>query len=958
VALIAVLPDASAQELMKIKGKLVITFVSLALATLMVLGALAYYSAEKALSEQVLDNLESVATIQKHRIESIIEQNLERFVLVSSRTQLRISLKEYIEQPNQQSRDKMNRILGDAAVSIGDLRRLFIQTLDGRIVASTDPVLIDQVHADAEYFLAGLRAIHVDLLHRDEDHSQLHGQGQLGIYLSGALSLDEQQLGVLVIDTDASNIIGSITDYHGLGKTGETLLVRRNADGDALFLTPARFEADAALNRTVQAGSMQSPFIQSLMKQEKLLTDAVDYAGQAVIAITRYIDSVGWGLIVQRRKSDAYAPIVMLRRSLLLLIGLSAVAVILASLYIAGTITRPITRLTDVATRISGGALGERAEVTTGDEVGLLAQAFNQMTEHLIDDINERRQAEEKFQALLKSAPDAIVIIDHAGQIILANLRAEQLFGYDSAELIGNSVEMLLPERHRHRHVSMRQTFMGDPRFRPMVEDLDLYGLRKDGVEIPIEISLAPIETRDGLLVASAIRDITDRKEAEASLLQQANFDALTGLPNRSLAADRLSQAMAHAHRARQCVAVMFLDIDHFKNVNDTLGHAVGDKLLTKVAHRLSSCARADDTVARLGGDEFLIILSGLDTLAASKTVVEKVLEALSVPFALDGRELFLGASIGVAGYPDDGGDPDVLLSNADTAMYRAKEAGRNTYRFFTPEMNIQLIRRMEMESHLRYAISKEELYLHFQPQVDIKSGVLVGAEALLRWHNPELGHVAPDNFIPLAEETGLINAIGEWVLMQACQAARVWQGRANTDVRVSVNISSVQFRSGDIVATVARALKASGLPAALLELEITERVLVEDNPNTSRILKDLKRMGIRLSLDDFGRGYSSLSYLKRFPFDVLKIDRTFVSGVTVNPEDAALCKAITAMASSLNLEVVAEGVETLDQWEYLNAHGADLVQGYYISKPLDKEAFLRYVKDAGTFLRDHAKVN
>jgi EAL domain-containing protein (putative c-di-GMP-specific phosphodiesterase class I) len=290
--------------------------------------------------------------------------------------------------------------------------------------------------------------------------------------------------------------------------------------------------------------------------------------------------------------------------------------------------------------------------------------------------------------------------------------------------------------------------------------------------------------------------------------------------------------------------------------------------------------------------------------------------------------------------------------------MYRAKDAGRNTYRFFTPEMNIQLLKRLELESHLRYAGKKGELLLNFQPQVDIKSGGLVGAEALLRWHNPGLGHIAPDEFIPIAEETGLINEIGEWVLMQACQAAVAWQGRSATALRVSVNISPLQFRGGDLVATVSRVLRSTGLPASLLELEITERVLVEDNPNTSLILDELKHMGIRLALDDFGKGYSSLSYLKRYPFDVLKIDRAFVSNVTDDPEDAALCKAITAMAGSLNLQVVAEGVETMDQWECLNDHGADLVQGYFISMPLPNEAFIRFITDADKFLMDRIVVS
>ncbi len=937
---------------MKIKSQLVLTSVALALVTLIALGSIVYYSAKNALSMQVLDNLESVAAAQKHRIASIIQQNTERLVLVASRTQLRISLREYLADPNGRSLNRMNRILADAAASISDLRGLFIQSPDGRIVASTDPTSIGRVRADAEYFRAALRADSVDLIHRDDSATHRHGIGHLGIYLAGSLYLDEQRLGVLVIDVDAANIIQSVTDYHGLGSTGETLLVRRDTDGNALFLTPARFDPNAAMRRSVPADDLQSPFTEALLKQEQLFTDATDYTGHGVIAVTRYIEGTDWGLIVQRRHSDAYAPIISMRRTLLLLSGLFAVGVVLAALYIAGTITRPITRLTEVAGRISAGALNERAEVSSVDEVGLLAQAFNQMTEDLIEDIHERRQAEEKFRALLKSAPDAIVIIDHSGQITLANLQAEQLFGYESGELIGKPVETLLPERYRVGHESVRQRYFSRPLFRPMGEDLELYGLHKDGAEISIEISLAPIETGEGLLVASAIRDITERKQAEARLVRQANYDTLTGLPNRSLAADRMPQAMARARRTRQSLAVMFLDIDNFKNVNDTLGHAVGDKLLIEVARRLSRCARDDDTVARLGGDEFLLLLSGLDALTAAETVAEKILEALSLPCVLDGRELFLGASIGITGYPEDGHDAEVLMRNADAAMYRAKEAGRNTYRFFTPEMNIQLLKRLEMESHLRYAVDKGELRVHFQPQVDIRTGRLIGAEALLRWDNPELGSIAPDEFIPLAEETGLINPIGDWVLRQACSAARSWQGRTEGAIRVSVNISPVQFRGIDLVATVSRALEASGLSAALLELEITERVLIGDNPGTSRILQDLKRMGVRLSLDDFGKGYSSLSYLKRYPFDVLKIDRSFVSGVTDNVQDAALCKAITAMASSLKLRVVAEGVETQKQWDFLHAHGADLVQGYYISKPLSGDAFMHFVSEEKSFCR------
>jgi diguanylate cyclase (GGDEF)-like protein/PAS domain S-box-containing protein len=918
---------------MRIRNKLILTYTPIALVTLVVLGSLAYYGAKDALTAQVLNSLEGVAAKQERQIKGIIAQNEERLALVSSRTQLRLSLEKYVAEPRESYREKMNRILSDAGASIGDFRRLSIQTLDGEVAASTDPAMIGRVFADAVFFVEGQLANRVDLFYRDT-------QGQLGVYLAGPLYLDDHLLGVLVIDSDVSKLVASTTDYHGLGKTGETLLVRHDGDGDAVFLTPARFDAEAALVRTVSGQETDSPFIQALLKKERLFTGASDYVNEAVIAVTRYIEPVDWGLVVQMRQSEAYAPVVRLRTWLLTLIGVFSIGVILASLQIARSISLPITRLTQVASRISGGALSERADIAGHGEVGTLAQAFNQMTEHLIRDINERRQAEEKFHALLKSAPDAIVIIETTGVICLANLQAEQLFGYEDGELLGKPIEMLLPTRYREGHVSLRQAFCDNPHFRPMAEDLDLYGLRKDGTQIPVEISLAPIETQGGFLVASAIRDISERKHTEARLVQQANYDTLTGLPNRLLAADRLSQALGRARRIHKNVAVMFLDIDHFKNVNDTLGHAVGDKLLTEVAGRLTECVREDDTVARLGGDEFLIIIPELNALKDAEIVAEKVIETLNHPCSLGERELFVGASIGITGFPVDSDDPDVLLRNADAAMYRAKAAGRNTFRFFTPEMNVQLQRRLEIESHLRYAISRDELYLHFQPQMHIESGKLVGAEALLRWKNPELGAVTPDQFIPLAEETGLINSIGEWVLVQACKIASSWQ--TSTDaVRLAVNISPVQFRGGRLIDTVSRALEQSGLAAWLLELEITERVLVEDNPNTSEILKSLKEMGIRLVLDDFGKGYSSLSYLKRFPFDVLKIDRSFVSGVTINPEDAALCKAITAMASSLSLEVVAEGVETSAQWDFLRSHGVGLVQGFYISRPLAADTLL-----------------
>lgn len=925
---------------MRIRSKLLLTFAPLGLASLVLLGLLAYFSARDAISEQVVSDLAGIAAIQERQISNILAHNLERLRLVASRTQLRLSLRRYLDNDQvQQNRQRMNRILEDATSTVASFQRMFIQTLDGRIVASSDPTQIGTLHPDAAYFVEGRRGDRVDLFHRAES-------GKVGVYFAGPLYLNDKQLGVLVIDAHAENIVASTVGYQGLGSTGETILVRRTANGGALFLTPARFVANAALRLVIPTEHRDSPFVQSLQKREAVFRDAVDYSGHPVIAVSRYLDNVDWGLVVQMRRSEALHRIDRVRGVLVALIVLFSVVVLLASLAFARSITRPVSRLTETAGRISGGDLSGRADVGSKDEVGALARAFNRMTEHLVDDIRELRRAEEKFQALLESAPDAIVIIERSGIICLANYQAGELLGYAPEELLGKPIELLVPARFRKMHAGHRSEFFDAPRYRPMAESLELYCLRKDGTELPVEISLAPIQTRDGLVVASAIRDISERKQAQERLLKQANFDTLTGLPNRLLASDRLSQALAHAARTGRQVAVMFLDLDRFKNVNDTLGHAVGDELLQVVAQRLGQCVRAEDTVARLGGDEFLVVLPDLNHLSDAEIVAEKILEVLGSPCAIGDRELFVGASIGITGYPGDSEDPAILLRNADAAMYRAKEAGRNTYRFFTPDMNVQLRKRLEIESHLRYAIRNEELTVLFQPQVDIRSGRIVAAEALLRWNNPTLGLVSPDEFIPLAEETGLINPIGDWVLLQACVAAKQWPVHEHSNVRVAVNVSAVQFRRGELVEAVARALLETGLPACSLELEITERVLMEDVDNTSEVLRELKQMGVRLALDDFGKGYSSLSYLKRFPFDTLKIDRAFVSGVTVNPGDAALCRAITAMANSLNLSVTGEGVETAEQWEFMRVHGADVVQGYYISKPVDQLSLLRFMAD------------
>ena len=437
-------------------------------------------------------------------------------------------------------------------------------------------------------------------------------------------------------------------------------------------------------------------------------------------------------------------------------------------------------------------------------------------------------------------------------------------------------------------------------------------------------------------------RDITEQKQVEEKIRHMAHHDALTQLPNRVLLHDRIGQAIAQARRNNEALALLFIDLDRFKTVNDSLGHQVGDRLLQAVAGRLTACTRASDTVARIGGDEFVILLGELDRPEAARHVAQKVLDALSEPVTLDGHELKVTPSIGICAYPHDGEDVETLMRNADTAMYHAKQMGRNNYQFFTQAMNDAAQQRLLLENDLRYAIDRGEFILHYQPQLDLKTGAIVGFEALVRWRHPQRGMVGPSEFIPAAEETGLIGPIGEWVLREACSQARVWQKAEYPQLQVAVNCSAQQFQHEGFVETVARILRETGMPALRLELEITESVIIHHSEEVNARFQALEDMGVRISIDDFGTGYSSLSYLKRLAIHQLKIDQSFVRDISSDPDDAAIVSAIIAIAHSLDLDVLAEGVETAEQLAFLRSLGCDTAQGYLFSKPLPAEEFAR----------------
>jgi diguanylate cyclase (GGDEF)-like protein len=456
---------------------------------------------------------------------------------------------------------------------------------------------------------------------------------------------------------------------------------------------------------------------------------------------------------------------------------------------------------------------------------------------------------------------------------------------------------------------------------------------------VPVRLQGRLIERGGQRYILSSVENISEHKQAEEQLRHQATHDELTGLANRALLQDRLEQSIHYANRSRRLVAVLLLDLDRFKVINDSLGHGFGDELLCSVARRLEQTIREADTVARMGGDEFAILLAEVADVEDVGLVARKILEQLTQPYLIEGREVTVTASLGISIYPQDGTDAQTLQRNADVAMYRAKEEG-NSFRFYTPEMNQRVMETLELEADLRRALDRGELLLHYQPKVNLTTGRIAGAEALLRWQHPLRGLVPPARFIPLAEETGLILPIGEWVLATACAQIRAWQDQGVAAVPVAVNLSARQFRRAVLGETIQRILRECRVAPRLLELELTESMIMQDSEAAAATMQQLKALGVTLALDDFGTGYSSLNYLRRFPVDCLKIDRSFISDVATDASAAAVATSIVAIAHSLGLNALAEGVETAEQLDFLVKCGCDSLQGYYFSRPLPAPEF------------------
>jgi len=657
-------------------------------------------------------------------------------------------------------------------------------------------------------------------------------------------------------------------------------------------------------------------------------------SGAPVFGSLAKIGIVDWGVISEVKRDAITGPIYqsLFRYGIIILIPL---LVLLALGFMSvGRIVRSITAISDEFRRAGKQDYSPAMLSSRIREIQSLVFGFNQMLEQIGISHEKLQQAAVVFE----TTAEGVMITDVNHQIVAINSAFTGITGYSESDALGKKASILNPNRYDadfleplHKEIEQAGEWQGE-----------IWNQRKDDEIFPALVAINAVKNDAGEVThyVSVFSDITSIKQTEERLSHLAHHDSLTGLPNRVLLNFSLEQAIKRGAREDKQVAVLFLDLDRFKIINDSLGHAKGDRMLEVVATRLSAGIREVDVIARLGGDEFVVVIDGLDKASDASLVAESLLDRLATPFQVGTQEIYINASIGISVFPRDGRDIETLVKNADAAMYRAKEQGGNNYKFYIEDLTTAAFERLSLETSLRHALQRNEFVLYYQPQVSLQTGALVGIEALIRWQHPELGLVPPNSFIPIAEETGLIVPIGEWVLHTACKQRKAWNNVGYLPAKMAVNLSARQFHTKGLVEQISNALESTGLESRYLELELTESMMMLDVEATIKIMNELDHMGVELSIDDFGTGYSSLSYMKQFPIDKLKIDQSFVRDIGVSQDDAGIVNTIIALGHSMNLRVIAEGVETRGQLDYLREHGCDEVQGYFYGHPVPADEF------------------
>ncbi|OHB95423.1 MAG: hypothetical protein A3I59_04865 [Planctomycetes bacterium RIFCSPLOWO2_02_FULL_50_16] len=931
-----------------IKGKLLLFALCISLIPIAVITSVYYLNARSTLKRETLDWLTAVAESRKAHVLEFLEAKKGRAIDFSSDGFIRDSLEKVNkdEFPEQDNVTALNRHLSLNKMSLDpNIGAIAVVGADGRVVASTSEAWRGVDMSGQQIFTQAI----------DEKNKEPYVEPLLYCPYIDRMCIDvstpitsraeANKIGVIINCYDIALLGRIAANRAGMGETGEVVLFQREGD-NIRFLNPLRYASNDTLNLTIPIDSAKTRIEKFALGKDSGALTAPDYRGVDVVAAFQYIPSMDWGLVAKIDTSEAFAPLRWLGIIALIVSAVSAAAVTVVGIIFSTSVSRPIKRLTDATRRFAGGDLGARTEVTRRDEIGDLAKSFNVMAQELEVEITERERREvelRKLSLVAEQSPATIVITDKEGNIEYVNHKFTELTGYSPEEVIGENPRILKSGKTpSEEYKRLWETITSGGIWRG-----ELCNKKKNGELYWESVSISPIKDSKNIIThfIAIKEDITERKQAEERIRQLAYYDPLTGLPNRVLYNDRLSLALAHAQRTGEALAVLFIDLDRFKDINDTLGHSIGDQLLKAVAERLTDSLRKEDTATRQGGDEFTLLLPGMTQAEDAARVAQKILEAVRKPLTLGGHELNITTSIGIALYPTDGKDGETLLKNVDTAMYHAKELGRNNYQFFTPALYTKTVEQLEMESSLHHALERKEFVVYYQSQVDIKTGRIVSSEALLRWQRPGQGLVNPSEFISMAERTGLIVPIGEWVLRTACAENKALQDTGLPPLQVAVNLSARQFQQENLVEMVEQALEETGLDARFLVLEVTESTAMHNVENTAYKMERLNAFGVHFVIDDLGTGYSSLSYLKTFPIHALKIDRSFVQDVASDSNDAAIVTAIVSMAKGLGLKVVAEGVETVAQLEFLRSLGCDEAQGYLFSKPMPAEEFKKMLE-------------
>jgi len=930
---------------MRIRTKLILSFAFATLLPILFIGVTSFQQFKKTLTQNRIEELKTIADLKVEKIETFFEAQEANLIIARDSLNVRANLpilSEFVHDPQALeylgAKQMLDRQLKSLQLNY-DYFDVMLVGLDGKIAytsneahASKDlgQALPDPGH---EAFREGQRGLYFSEVFLNDREG-----GKISMLMTAPVyGFQEDLIGVIALEVDMAPIYEFIQNPIGLGKTGETLIGRK-AGSSVLFLNPLRHDPATALRKSIPLGSPEALPIQEAVLGHQSSGLSRDYRNKEIIAVWRYISLLNWGLVAKIDTEEAFASVEALKHFLLIAIGLTLLAGAAISASIAKSITRPVQLLKDGIDIVSRGRLDYRVKVASRDEIGSLSAHLNT----IFADIKKRNKDLNDFKMAL-DASSIVAITDQKGIIQYVNDKFCEISQYRRDELLGQDHRILNSGHHPASFIrEMWTTIANGGVWQGIFKNK-----AKDGSYYWVNSTIVPILNEQGkpYQYLAVRNDITDQKNTEKEIRRMIHYDNLTGLPNRTLFNERLNQALKQRAWEKRPFAVMFLDLDRFKLINDSLGHAAGDTLLKEVSGRLTKCLRDDDTVARMGGDEFTLLLPVIAKKEDAFFVAQKINTVLKRPFLIAKEELFVTGSIGISIYPDDGKDVETLMKNADAAMYQAKENGRGQFTAFAPGILMEGKHDLSLTSALHHALERNEFCLHYQPLTDLRQGKIIGMEALIRWARPGSGLVPPGRFIPLVEETGLILPIGTWVLETAAKQLKSWEALGFQGLCVSVNVSALQFQQSDFPKRVEGLMKGLGLAAGTLKLEITESLLMRNQDKVITTLKVLKDIGVHFAIDDFGTGFSSLSYLRKFPLESLKVDRSFVMNLPENKDDAVIASTIITLGHQLGLKVTAEGIETQAQLAFLQARGCDVGQGYLFSRPIPAEDFTRLLK-------------